>query len=137
MRSLFPDTIISIRISHLVPSLVWAFSMILIFGLSFESFPSMKIAGFLTLSGFAHIFVFCIFTFLLAVGIKKQYNVPVFRNNGEKISLIIGIVYGILLEYLQLIVFSARSFEWFDIMLNIIGAVTGMLIFHMIYRNTL
>ncbi len=135
MRNLFPDTGLRIQWHHMMPPVIWAACMVFIFGLQFESFPRISFAGWLSLANMAHVIVFAIFTFLLAISFKKQYTVPFFRKQGVKISLISGLVYGTLMELFQLFIFEGRSFEWLDIGLNMLGSLTGVVLFHLVYRD--
>lgn len=121
---------------HFFPALLWAALLLVIFSLEFATFPGQAIFGFITPGMIAHFFVFAIFSFLISVSLKKQYNVPFLRKNGIKVALTSGILYGTLMEFMQLYLWEARSYELQDIMLNVAGCFFGIFIFYFVYKGT-
>lgn len=119
-----------------MPPLIWAVLIIVIFTLQFGSFPDQAILGGITPAHIAHFLVFLVFSFLLAVALKKQYGVKLLRKHGIKIALFLGWVYGTLMEFIQLYLVEVRSYQELDILLNMAGALFGILLFYLIYKGT-
>ena len=82
---------------------------------------------FISMDKIAHIGVYAIQTFLLLIGLSKQ--IPNDTQRVAIIALIISILYGIMMEAMQYTFFPYRYFEYLDIIANIIGSFTGLLIF--------
>lgn len=81
-----------------------------------------------------HFTIYGIFAFLLLQNLTH----PVF-NLGKKavfIALIISILYGIVMEVMQYAFFPGRYFENLDIIANIIGSFTGLLIFNFFNKKS-
>lgn len=80
-----------------------------------------------------HGILFTVLYYQLSVGFIKQ---RVFRSLRERTLLkvfVICTVYGIAIEVLQGTVFLNRSIEFGDIMFNLAGCVTGLVVFLAIY----
>lgn len=64
-----------------------------------------------------------------------------FRRNGRLtlqlsiITLLLASVYGLLLEWTQYLFFDHRYFEWKDAIANVLGALIGFLLFHLLIRK--
>lgn len=96
--------------------------------------PAMNQWDVLSFDKFAHFTQFCILIFLMIVGFHKQHTFKSLRFYPIRISMIIGLVYAIILEVLQLVMSSGRSFDLSDALANIIGCFGGLLIFYLIYK---
>ncbi len=81
----------------------------------------------------AHIGIFAVLSFTMIVGLKKQYTYKSLNLNAEWYAVTICIVIGFFIEIAQY--FShERSFEWFDLLADGIGAMLGYIFFLIIYR---
>lgn len=81
----------------------------------------------------AHAFVFCMLVLLMIIGFIKQSRYSWLRTNAVKYSLIISLACAIILEILQFLS-TARMVEFFDAGANIVGCVSGWLLFLAIYK---
>ena len=70
---------------------------------------------------------------MLIVGFYKQYSGECYRFNLYTVSVGVAIGISIILEIIQIGI-PGRSFEISDILANAIGAVSGRLVFFLIYR---
>ncbi len=77
--------------------------------------------------------IFAVFVLLMVVGFIKQRKYIKLRTKAKSIALTIGIVIGVILEIVQSAV-PDRSFEWLDMLANVGGSLTGILLFYWIYR---
>lgn len=113
--------------------ILW-FLLILLLGLMpGGAMPETNIWDFLSFDKIAHFSVFAILCFLLILGFSKQYSFLFIRHHAVKLSIIISLLYGTLIELLQTII-PDRGFELPDMLANTIGVFVGWLIFHLIYK---
>jgi len=68
--------------------------------------------------------MFSLLVFLFCWGIQRKYN-PEKTNNTFILIAIAGVVYGILMEYVQQNFVANRSFDSGDIIADIIGSLAG------------
>lgn len=114
-------------IKALLPSLLWSIVILVLSAMPGISLPE-SFWDFISMDKLGHIGVYGIQTFLLLKGLSSQIT-----NDAKKvavIALIISILYGILMEGMQYTFFPYRYFEYLDIFANIIGSLTGLLIFN-------
>lgn len=96
--------------------------------------PSDKIPDFhlfLYADKVIHFCMYAGFSFLLipALIIKKKYKRSLY------ISLIISVFIGILMEYCQYLLAIGRTAEFFDLVANLIGSISGIAFYHLMIRN--
>lgn len=82
----------------------------------------------------AHFFIFSVLVFLMIIGLSKQYRFQFLRANAQRVSLISGISYGIVIEIIQQFI-PGRSFELADIIANTLGCAIGFGLFYLIYKR--
>ncbi len=87
--------------------------------------PSFAWGSGLQIDKLAHIFLYAMYTFLLG-----RYLTDKSWKKSQQNGVLIGlpIFYGILMEILQYYLSSSRSFDMLDIIANIIGSLTGLII---------
>ena len=110
----------------LLPSILWSLVILILSAMPGISLPE-SFWDFISMDKIAHIGVYAIQTFLLLIGLSKQ--IPNDTQRVAIIALIISILYGIMMEAMQYTFFPYRYFEYLDIIANIIGSFTGLLIF--------
>ncbi len=115
-------------------TITWALIMLLLTIASKDSMPSMNQWDLLSFDKFAHFSQFCILIFLMIVGFHKQHTFTSLRFYPFRTSMGIGIGYSIMLEIVQLLANTGRSFDSADAMANILGCFGGLLIFYLIYK---
>ncbi len=79
--------------------------------------------------------MFAVLSFTILWGNRKQYNIPKKRSTLIILSLVAGISYGALTEYLQDVVFVGRHGNLYDFYANAAGSVIGVLIFDKLFRK--
>lgn len=80
-----------------------------------------------------HFFIFGVLVFLMIIGLNKQYRYLLLRQNAIQISIGVGILYGLLIEFIQYLI-PGRSFEFTDILANTFGCFIGLGMFYMVYK---
>ncbi|MCC9136335.1 VanZ family protein [Pontibacter silvestris] len=82
---------------------------------------------------FAHFIMFAVLTFLLIVGLTKQYTYPMLRHSAVKYSLIASTCYGVFIELMQLALSLGREADPMDVVTNSLGCFVGLMLFKWIY----
>lgn len=115
--------------------LAWALLMLLLTLTPGESMPETTLWGnLLSFDKIAHFFIFSVLVFLMIIGLSKQYRFQFLRANAQRVSLISGISYGIVIEIIQQFI-PGRSFELADIIANTLGCAIGFGLFYLIYKR--
>lgn len=73
-----------------------------------------------------HTGLFALFSFSAIIGFLKQYQFPFLAKNAVKIVVLLAISYGVVIEVVQDLFITDRSFEWLDIVADWIGVVFGL-----------
>jgi VanZ family protein len=94
--------------------------------------PDFLFFGVIPLDKVIHFVEYFIFTFLLIIGIYKQFGGPSFRLNLYAIAMLIALGFSFFLEFIQLAI-PGRNFEILDLLANATGIVFGRFIFFLIY----
>lgn len=115
--------------------LAWALLMLLLTLTPGESMPETTLwDNLLSFDKIAHFFIFSVLVFLMIIGFSKQYRFHFLRANAQRVSLISGISYGIVIEIIQQFI-PGRSFELADIIANTLGCAIGFSLFYLIYKR--
>jgi VanZ family protein len=94
-----------------------------------QDFPKVQL--FTGIDKVVHFTMYFIFSILGCWALKTEINR---QKNWLILPVIIG--WGIFMELLQLEMRVGRSFEWFDILANSVGVITGILIYIISVRNS-
>jgi VanZ family protein len=99
------------------------------------SMPSLSIWELFSFDSFAHAFMFAVLTYLMVVGLKKQYTYPRLKHYAIRTSLLVSTLFGIGIELMQHFFIPGRQGDIIDVLSNTIGCVLGVLIFKWIYKQ--
>lgn len=88
-------------------------------------FPKAQLAE---LDKFAHIFLYLVLLYLMLLAHIGEYN-PKFPKLKIILLIMIGSVYGVMIEIMQGMIFATRTFEITDMIANSIGCLLGLLLF--------
>ena len=113
---------------------MWAAVIMITTLLPSTALPSTSAWDLLTFDSFAHIFLFAVLTFLMIVGLKKQFTNTKLRHYAIRYSLLICTLYGIAIELLQEFVIYGRQGDIIDVVSNAIGCLVGIIVFKWIYH---
>lgn len=117
-------------LKHNILGLGWVLLILILCGLPGDQFKDAKHEH---LDKVIHVILFGILFLLLAVGFLKQRAFGFLRSWAIPKAAIICVVYGVLIELAQWLVFSGRSLEFYDIVANIVGVSIGICGFFLIY----
>ena len=105
-------------------AIVWAIIIAILHAIPGSDFPEFSFTALFQLDKLIHAFIFMIGVYLFAVALKEQQKMQFFCY-----VVISFIIYGLLLEVLQGLVFVDRSTDFLDWLADIVGIFLGVWIF--------
>lgn len=87
----------------------------------------------LSVDKLAHVLLFMILVLLTIIGFSKQYHFEHLRRYAIRSALILGLTYGLLIEFIQAAI-PDRSPEFLDFLANTVGCGLGVGLFYLIYK---
>ncbi|WP_337069538.1 VanZ family protein [Pontibacter sp. 13R65] len=114
---------------------MWAAVILITTLLPNTSAPATSVRELFSFDSFAHIFLFSVLTFLMIVGLRKQYTNTRLRHYAIRYSLLICTLYGIAIELLQEFIIYGRQGDIIDVLSNTIGCLSGIVLFKWIYQQ--
>jgi len=115
------------KIKYFIPAVLWA---ALILGLSTmpgSSLPDFDWGNLLQPDKLGHLAVYGIFTGFLLWGNAQWFRPEKMPRYTVILVLLVAVLYGILMEWLQWQFFPGRNFDVLDIIANIIGCFIGLI----------
>ena len=117
-----------------INSILWAIIVLMLCGAPSSEFPSMGFLNIPHLDKVVHFGLYVVFTLLLI----SENNVLRQRGGLTKKSLLIGftvaVVYGGLIEIMQLLVFTSRGADFFDFLANFVVSITAILSYKLLNK---
>ena len=117
---------------HNLFTIIWAIVILFLSVIPDKTLPSFKLYSLFAIDKLGHIFFYMILSFLMTIGFKKQYQIKRIRYFSKSLSFGISVLYGTMIEIIQGGIIY-RNFDYFDIIANIIGCFTGIIIFSLVY----
>ncbi len=117
-------------------TLVWGVIITLVILIPGNSMPSLVFFDVMGFDKIVHFFSFTLLTFMMIIGLAKQYSDGCYYFNIYYLTVLSLLGYGIILEYIQGYV-PGRSFELGDILANTLGVFFGRLLFYIVYKTRL
>ncbi len=115
------------------PSRIWGAVLAVLMLLPQDAFPESKL---LSYDKLAHLGVFFIFSLLVLAGYQLKGKLDGEKNKYRNRALIICLIYGLVLEYLQQFV-PGRMSDIYDLIANFTGALFGAIVFMIFIKNKL
>ncbi|WP_439880396.1 VanZ family protein [Pontibacter sp. MBLB2868] len=97
------------------------------------SMPSLSIWELFSFDSFAHAFLFMGLTFLMIIGLTKQFTYLKLRHYAIRSSLLISTLFGIFIELMQHFFIYGRQGDIIDVLADTIGCLIGIVMFKWIY----
>ncbi len=113
---------------YLIPALIWSLLIFWIISLPGSSIPKTPLLQLPHFDKFVHVSIFMVFAFLLAFGIDKQ-EVKGIQRNIYTITIAICVIYSTGTEWLQHNYVPGRHGDFWDILANLAGSLTGLMIY--------
>lgn len=119
---------------HQLPALAWAIFILVLCTSSNGGFQSHTIFGIPT-DKLGHAFIFSVLVYFIMLGLIKQWRFSFLLNKIRIIAVVIAIIYGVAIELIQHYLTDDRIGDYWDLLADIIGALSGWLMFHTVYGN--
>ncbi len=113
-------------LKYYLPTVIWFLFIFILLAMPTNDVPKFHFLKWLYADKLVHIFIFTIFSFLLIRSFEIQDRLVFFSQYSVWISLSVSIAYGITMEFLQGWIFISRTFDWYDILTNILGSISGI-----------
>jgi VanZ family protein len=110
---------------YFIPAIVWAAVILILSATPGKNLPQIDFGDLLEADKIAHVGVYLILTLLIFRGLYRRKRL---NNRNIGWAILISAGYGILLETGQYFFFPGRYFEFFDIVANIIGSISSLII---------
>jgi len=107
-------------------TILWSIFVVVLTGIPGDNIPKNNWLDKLMIDKVVHISMYAGFSFLF-----------IFESNGKfaALGLLLGILFGVLMEIFQLYVFVSRSFDFYDMLANSIGAILGILFYFIVFKR--
>ena len=109
-----------------LPTIIWGILILYLLEIPKNHIPDFPFLQLLHIDKIAHFSVFFIFTILLIRSFRIQNYCHSFKKNPIFAAIIVSIIYGSVLEYLQGFSFIGRTRDILDLTANIIGSISGI-----------
>ncbi|MBX7204582.1 MAG: VanZ family protein [Bacteroidia bacterium] len=121
---------------YYINAIAWGAVILLLCALQGDQFPSFHWDFSFSFDKLVHLFFYAVLSLLLIVARVKQYRFSPKRFNAIKAALVVSVLYGMLVEALQALVFFQRSADWNDVVANTAGSFIGVALFYAIYGKS-
>ncbi len=108
--------------TYIVLAFIWSAITVYLSLISARSASKFNVWDFVGIDKLGHLVFYSIFSFLWCMGLSRNML-------DKKNILFFSISFGVLMEICQLYLFNGRSFEFYDILANIIGSIIGVILF--------
>ncbi len=113
----------------------WAIIILVLSMVPGDEMPDLSFWELFTFEKAAHIGVFAVLVFQLAMGFYKQYSFRILRYHALQAATISAVIYGGLMEVLQAVFSVGRHGDILDFVANCLGVLVGSVAFHLLFRN--
>ena len=114
-------------------TIIWAVFILILMFLPGSQVPDTDIWIISGLDKIVHFGIFAVLVLLMVVGFSKQYSFWKLKQYPVKYSLILGMIYGTIIEISQGLV-PERFVEIEDLIANLFGCIGGTGLFYLIYK---
>jgi VanZ family protein len=120
------------KLKYLLPAIVWTLLMLWLITIPGSSIPETPFLNIPHFDKLVHAIIFAVFTFLVNYGFFMQKKL-VYSRHHYTISLVLGVIYSVFTEWIQLEFVVGRSGELMDIVADLTGCLLGAIAFY--YRK--
>jgi glycopeptide antibiotics resistance protein len=115
--------------SYLNLLIIWSILILLLTLIPFGDLDRLKPVEFKLMDKMVHLCIFGIHSFLLAGYLKKVQGIAGLKNFFFPTVITVSFLFSFFIEGMQYFI-PERSFEFFDLIANLIGIMVGMLAFY-------
>ncbi len=118
-----------------IAAIAWAAVVMALCGIPGNDLPQLTFIEWMQPDKFVHLFMFAPLNYLLIRGFGKQTSFSALNRSPKMYATIISILYGILTEVLQKILFIGRTCDVRDAAADALGAFCGILLFNFLTKR--
>lgn len=118
----------------LIPAFIWGGVIFLVIGASPDQIPKEELLRLKNVDKAVHFFLFFVFSVLLAGGLFHRNKASSSNISLLIITLIIGITYGAVTEFIQFAALPERHGDVFDLLANTIGTIFGVMFYSYVLK---
>lgn len=133
MENKFSNSAILKKFKYDFLTILW---IIVILGLTFTpgpSIPPLPQWDLISFDTFVHAFIFAVLVFLMGNAFKRLKKDTIFKNRPLFYSFIFSVLFGLWIEVIQPYI-PGRTFEYYDILSNTLGAALGAFVLAVLFR---
>ncbi len=98
-----------------------------------SSIPNVSVWALFSFDTFVHAFLFSVLTFLMIVGLAKQYTLLRIKHYPIRYAFLTSTLFGIFIEITQHFFVPGRQGDLYDVLANTIGCLIGIVMFKWVY----
>lgn len=118
------------------PGILWAIIILILTGIPGDFFGGINSSWkWQHTDKLIHLFIFSVYSYLLLFGHKQQYPGTKLRYKPVLFALLLGAFFGAFTEMMQQFVYRDREGDFADFFANILGTLSGALIFYLWSRK--
>ena len=129
-KSFFP-----LFLKYTAPAILWTAFIFVLCTVPGNSLPSHSWFELFHVDKQVHVVLYALLVVFWFVGLQKQHKIKSLKHKNAGLVCLLSMVYGVMMEYMQLLIGQGRSFEWLDVLANGFGILTGVLLFRWVYAK--
>lgn len=118
------------------PTLLWATVIMFLTLLPAASMPQVPAWELISMHTLAHAIVFFILAVLMLRGFTRQSQYPGLSRQAALPVLVISVLFGAGIEWLQMVLDWGRQGDFMDVISNTIGTISGVAAYYWILRRS-
>lgn len=122
-------------IRYYLAPIFWACIILFLSSIPSNDLPDFSFWTLFSFDKFVHAGMYGVLSFQVMKACVRQFANKSLRYNAVWVTLVIGTVYGGLIELFQEYVLTDRSGDWMDLIANIVGTILGIILFRLIFLN--
>jgi VanZ family protein len=118
---------------YLLPAFLWCLTILWLISIPGGNIPKFSFLNIPHFDKLIHAFVFGVLSVFLSYGFYKQ-NISLLGRYPYTFSMLIGVLYSIMTEWIQDRFVMGRTGDFYDILANVIGCCAGIVVFVFLKR---
>lgn len=127
----FSFAYMKVAVTKFLPGIMWVFVIFILLIMPGSDIPANEWFEILFFDKWIHTGLFAILVFLWALPLNTQVN----RNVFLTVIIILSVLYGVAMEYVQKHIAPTRSFDITDMIADTAGALTGAVFTTIFYKR--
>ncbi len=117
--------------------MLWALLIFILCAIPGKDLPNVGWLEIFQFDKFVHASLFFVLSILLIWGFSKQDSFLFFNSHKNTLSIIISLIYGGSLEFMQQVFFADRTADIYDFIANTFGSILGLMLYKKLEQSFL